>query len=167
MVLPMIYYPNEILRKKSLPVENPDIKEISSLIDDMIQTMESHRGIGLAAPQIGKNIRLVIVDTENGPLPLLNPVITKRSFRKENGDEGCLSIPEIFGTVKRPVRITVKAQNIQGETVTFPADGLFARVIQHEIDHIDGILFIDKAKDLHGPRHAVERFQIENVSIDE
>jgi len=113
----------------------------------MIEACREANGIGLAAPQIGKSIRLCIINLENvglEPFALINPKIVKKSWKKNEMEEGCLSIPGVFGIVKRPAKIKVKAQNLNGEEKTFDADGLLARVIQHEVDHLDGILFTSK-----------------------
>ena len=105
-------------------------------------------GVGLAAPQTGKNIRLCVVNTKEGPICLINPEITKKSWKKEWAEEGCLSIPSIFGQVRRHKNITCKYIDKDKKIIKLDADGLLARVIQHEIDHLDGVLFIDKAKDI-------------------
>lgn len=141
--LKIITEPNPILRKKSTKIT--DITpEIQRLILDMAKTFKKTKGLGLSAPQIGQNIRLVLVSTEKGPLALINPKTLWKSFKKEIEEEGCLSIPETYGLVKRSKKIFVKAQNKKGKQVSFWAEGLFARVIQHEIDHLNGILIIDK-----------------------
>jgi peptide deformylase len=107
--------------------------------------MVVENGIGIAAPQIGVHKRLIIVDIGNNqPQAFFNPIITSKSFTKTESEEGCLSVPGVFGIVKRHRAVTVKAQNISGVTQTFRVDGLSAIVFQHEIDHLDGILFIDK-----------------------
>lgn len=143
MRLEILHDGNEILRKKSIPVKeiSPDVL---ALISDMKETMVAANGIGLAAPQVGKNIRLIIVATKDGEQALINPTIVKKSFRSEIDDEGCLSIPGCFVKVKRAKSIMVRAMREDGTTITFKAEGLFARVIQHEIDHLDGILMIDR-----------------------
>jgi peptide deformylase len=106
-------------------------------------------GVGLAAPQVGQSIRLITVTTQDGAQAMFNPEITKRSLLKEWGEEGCLSVPNTFGDVKRYKKITCTFIDVQGQKRILPAKGLMARVIQHEIDHLDGILFIDKAKNIH------------------
>jgi peptide deformylase len=113
----------------------------------MIEACRGANGIGLAAPQIGKSIRLCIINLEHMGMPpfaLVNPKISKKSWKKVEMEEGCLSIPGVFGMVKRPKKITVTAQNLEGEKIKFDADGLLSRVIQHEVDHLDGILFTTK-----------------------
>lgn len=144
--LTIITHPHDTLRQKGAVVPIGEIKKHKSFIKDMIETMRDARGIGLAAPQVDTSKRIIVVNTKDGPLALINPEITKKSFKKEEGEEGCLSIPGLFGLVKRHVSITVKAYNHEAEPVTIEATGLFARVLQHEIDHINGILFIDRTK---------------------
>jgi len=137
-------YPDKILQQKSHEVDDILSKKIQHLIKDMRETMVAHKGIGLAAPQVGKNIRLFIVNTKDGYLTWINPKILSSSFKKEVSEEGCLSIPDFFCDIKRSVRIKVSAYNEFGKKITFRALGLYARVIQHEIDHLDGILIIDR-----------------------
>lgn len=146
--LPMKIYPDPILRQKTRELTNEEIKssEIHQLILDMALTMDAENGVGLAAPQIGHSIRLAIIKTDEGPLALINPYIKKKSWKKELGEEGCLSIPKVFGEVKRYLSIDVETLDRDGKKVNFTAKGFFARVIQHEIDHLDGVLFIDKTK---------------------
>lgn len=142
--------PDPSLRQRSVEITPDKIssKHFTALGADMALTMLKKDGVGLAAPQIGKNIRLICVNTKEGPVLMINPKITKRSFLKEWGEEGCLSVPDIFGLVKRSKKIRCQFINTDGKKCTIDAGGLMARVVQHEVDHLDGILFIDKAKDL-------------------
>lgn len=119
---------------------------IKKFCDDMALTMLEKDGIGLAAPQIGLNLRLAVINTKEGPLHIFNPEITKFSWAKEWGEEGCLSVPKVFGQVKRSKKIICRYLDKNGEEKSIQASGLMARVFQHEIDHLDAILFIDKAK---------------------
>lgn len=149
-ILKIVKNPDPILRKIS---EEIDLKEINSkkmneLCLNMAETMIKKDGIGLAAPQIGKNIRAVVINTKEGPVFMINPKVKNKSLTKEWGEEGCLSVPGVFGQVKRHKGLTCVFYGIKGEKEQMKAKGLLARVIQHEIDHLDGILFIDKAKDL-------------------
>jgi peptide deformylase len=116
--------------------------ELRRLTDDMFDTMHAAKGIGLAAPQIGRPERIAVVDVDNNPIVIVNPeiVITEGSAKAE---EGCLSIPEIFGDVERPSRVTIRALNRDGERFELEATELLARCLQHEIDHLHGKLFID------------------------
>ncbi len=138
---------DDILSKKTRPVENFDEK-LAVLIDDMIQTMHKADGVGLAAPQVGILRSVVIIEPEKGnPMALINPEILSAEGEEE-GQEGCLSIPGIYGTVKRPTKVKVKAQDVKGKTFKLEAEGFAARVICHELDHLQGILFDSKAYDL-------------------
>ncbi|MDD5043307.1 MAG: peptide deformylase [Patescibacteria group bacterium] len=139
---------NKILRRKSVELATEKItsSEIKELIGDIIKTMKEEKGVGLAAPQIGENIRLFCVDTKEKPLIFINPRITKKSLGKEIADEGCLSLPGVWGPVKRSKSVEVSFYNEQGIKIKIKASGLLARVIQHEYDHLDGILFIDRLK---------------------
>lgn len=147
-IFSIITNPNPLLRNKSaeLDFSKYSKKEINKLCDSMTATMLESDGVGLAAPQIGKNIRVVIVNTADGPISLINPKITKKSLIKEWGEEGCLSVPDVFGQVKRHKKISCQYFNQSGKNIKLKAEGLFARVIQHELDHLDGILFIDKMR---------------------
>jgi peptide deformylase len=149
-ILKILTNPNPILRKKSVEISQEEInsRKIKALCSDMVRTMCENDGVGLSAPQIGQNIRLCIVNTENGPTCLINPKITKKSWAKVWGEEGCLSVPDIFGQVRRHKKITYKYFDENSKKKKLDAVGLLARVIQHEIDHLDGVLFIDKAKNI-------------------
>lgn len=143
---------DDILRKKSRPVEEIDEK-IQQLIDDMYETLKvSNDGIGIAAPQVGILKRVIIVDLSSeggeGPYKLINPVI-KKAKGEQICREGCLSVPGVLGDVVRPKEVVVEALNEKGKKVTIKASDLLAIVLCHEIDHLDGILFIDKATDFY------------------
>ncbi len=147
-MLKIILHPNPILRKKSLNVANISDKKIQELVPEMMETMIMSNGVGLAAPQIGQNIRLLVAKYKDKNLVVINPIITHKSILKEWDEEGCLSIPNKYGQVRRPKNITVEFFDVQGQKQILKAKGLLARIIQHEIDHLDGILFIDTAKDI-------------------
>ena len=132
----------ELLRKKSRPVEKFDEK-LAQLVEDMIETMTEADGVGLAAPQVGLLRRVVVIDVGEGPMELVNPEIVA-SEGAVVGPEGCLSVPERRGTVERPERVTVKAQNRDGREVQIEATELLAVALCHEIDHLDGVLYVDK-----------------------
>lgn len=151
MILPIITEPNPILRQRAREIRPEEIKSsaIHKLISDMKETVHPAGGIGLAAPQVGLSLRLVVIAPGNKLLALINPEITKFSWRKETEEEGCLSVPGKFGLVKRSKVIEVKALDENGKVIKFRAKELFARVIQHEIDHLNGVLFIDKAKKIY------------------
>mgnify|MGYP001573998159 FL=1 len=149
-VLKIIINPNPTLREKSVKIGKKKItsKEIQRLCLAMAKTMLNKDGVGLAAPQIGENIRLCVVNTKNGALTLINPKIIKKSWAREWGEEGCLSVPNVFGEVRRHKKITCNYTDKKGKKAKISAAGLLARVIQHEVDHLDGILFIDKARNI-------------------
>ena len=138
--------PNNELRKISEPVLESEIgtTAISNLIKDLIETMDIEKGVGIAAPQIGVLKRVIIIDTGKGPQAFLNPEIISKSISKIEGEEGCLSVPGVFGIVKRHKRIKIQAMLENGERVTIKASDFSAVVFQHETDHLNGILFIDK-----------------------
>ena len=131
-----------ILRKISRSVLNFD-ENLATLIDDMIQTMDNADGVGLAAPQVGILRRICVIDVGDGPIELVNPVIIKEEG-EQVGSEGCLSVPGQSGIVKRPMKVTVKAQDRKGNTFEISGEELLARAFCHEIDHLNGILYVDK-----------------------
>ena len=118
-------------------------QKLWSLLDDMAETMYKAEGVGLAAPQVGILRRVCVVDVGDGLIELINPVITEKSGIQK-GNEGCLSVPDRFEEVTRPNKVTVKAQNRMGENIEIKAEGFLARAFCHEIDHLDGILYIDR-----------------------
>jgi peptide deformylase len=130
-----------VLRKATTPVEQVS-DDIRSLIADMFDTMYAAEGIGLAAPQVGRTERVAVMDVEGQKLALINPEIIEREG-STRGEEGCLSIPEVFGDVTRSSRVIVRALNEKGEEIEAEGTELLARCMQHEIDHLDGKLFID------------------------
>lgn len=144
--LPITTVPNTILRLKTQDVDAAEILSptFQKLIADMVETMHAAEGIGLAAVQVGIAKRVCVVTTADGVSAFINPRITKHSFRKAVLEEGCLSIPGVFGTVRRPKRVIFAALDAKAQPVQVVAEGLFARIAQHEIDHLDGILFTDK-----------------------
>lgn len=138
------YQKDDILRKKSKAVEAIGNREVI-LLDDMAQTMYAHDGAGLAAVQVGILKRLIVIDAGDGLIKLINPEIIAADGEQRHM-EGCLSIPGVCAEVVRPEKVTVRAAGIDGSMVTMEGTGLLARAFCHEIDHLDGILFIDKAE---------------------
>jgi peptide deformylase len=130
------------LRKKAVPVT--ETGEAALLIPEMLRAMHEHNGIGLAAPQIGVNLRIIVIDLGEGPLALVNPEIVEMSSEKETLEEGCLSVPQVYVEVERAQTVRVKGISLNGKPVELEARGFFARVLQHEIDHLDGILIVDR-----------------------
>jgi peptide deformylase len=142
-VLTVRRYGDPVLRRKA-DLVSAITPEVKALIADMVETMYDQIGIGLAAPQVGTSLRIIIADDGTaGPRALLNPAITARGGSAV-GEEGCLSIPGIFADVERAEWVKVEAMDSEGRALAFRAEGLYARVIQHEIDHLDGVLFIDR-----------------------
>lgn len=141
-IRPIVLLGDPILRQKAVKVSRFD-QSIQELIDDMVDTMRDAPGVGLAAPQVGVPLRIVVVDVEDQLYVLCNPEIVESSGEYEP-EEGCLSIPGYVANVKRAEAVTVKAKNRRGKQIKIKADGLLAHVFQHEIDHLDGILFIDR-----------------------
>lgn len=139
-----------VLRRTAQPVAEVS-DETRALIADMFDTMYAEDGVGLAAPQVGVGQRVIVVDPrEEGvqPFALVNPVILERSVELERAEEGCLSIPGLKEIVERPAGVTVRGFDEHGAEVTLSGTGLIARVLQHEVDHLDGILFIDRVSPL-------------------
>ena len=149
-ILDIVIEPNPLLRKRSEEVDPGKIvsEDFKTLCADMELTMVKKDGVGLAAPQIGKNIRVIVVNTKDGAVCMINPKITRKSFGKEWGEEGCLSVPDKFGDVERHKKISYYYYDINSNKIKASAYGFMARVIQHEIDHLDGVLFIDRAKNV-------------------
>ena len=144
----VLHEPDQELRKKSELV-TPDrflSPEMKLLIKELKETMAVENGVGIAAPQIGVHDRVIIVDNDGQINGYINPEITQRSFRMVESEEGCLSVPGCWGLVRRHRSVKVKAIGEDGAPVTIDAQGLLATVFQHEIDHLDGILFIDRAE---------------------
>jgi peptide deformylase len=131
-----------VLRRPTKPVTQVT-DELRKLIADMFETMYAAEGIGLAAPQVGRTERLAVVDVEGKKFALINPEILATSGRPDKAEEGCLSIPDIYGDVERPPEVTIRATDENGDEYEATANELLGRCIQHEIDHLDGKLFID------------------------
>ncbi len=145
-MLNIVHYPDPILRKVSEEVTEFD-EDLQRFLSEMAKAMYRYDGIGLAAPQVGVNKRIIVVDVGKGLLKLVNPVILEVSGEEEEMEEGCLSLPGIYLPVARRVEsIRFKAQDGTGRERVWTGKGLLARVIQHEIDHLDGVLIIDRAK---------------------
>ena len=142
-ILEIKVYGEPVLREKALPVKEIT-PEILNLIKDMVETMYVDSGVGLAAPQVGVSKRIIVIDgEEDGLIVLINPMIVK-SEGEVVEEEGCLSLPGIYSQVKRSSKVTVKALDENGDPIEITKEGLTARALQHEIDHLDGILFIDR-----------------------
>ena len=146
--LQILEYPDPRLRTKATPVEVFDAA-LAKQVEDMFETMYAAPGIGLAAPQVGMGLRVIVLDVARegeppAPMKLANPEIVWASEDDASYEEGCLSVPEHYAEVERPARVTVRYLDEQNEIRTLQAEGLLATCIQHEMDHLDGILFIDR-----------------------
>ncbi|HEY9059517.1 MAG TPA: peptide deformylase [Pseudobacteroides sp.] len=135
---------DEVLRKKARVVDEIDDR-IAELVKDMAETMYDADGVGLAAPQVGILKRIVVIDVGEGLLELINPKIVMESGG-ETDIEGCLSVPDVVGEVVRPTKVTVEAKNLKGQDIVVEGEGLLARALCHEIDHLNGVLFTDRAQ---------------------
>jgi peptide deformylase len=167
-VLPIVSIPDAVLRRKAKKVTTFD-KDLQTLIDDMIETMRVAPGVGLAAPQVDVSLRLIVVEygedeDEDAPKKLftvINPEIVTTSEEMTDGTEACLSIPRIMGDVERHEKIVVKGYNRFGKPVKYKLSGWMARIFQHEIDHLEGVLFTDRASRIW--RVSSEEEMVDNV----
>lgn len=142
-VLEVVYFPDSPLTDKAEPVTVFD-KKLEELVKNMFETMHAYQGVGLAAPQIGVSKRVFVLREPEGPeMCLVNPELIGMEGREE-GEEGCLSMPGIYAMVPRATRLQVRAQDVQGDPIEFEATNFLARIIQHETDHLDGILFPER-----------------------
>ncbi|EKD43962.1 MAG: Peptide deformylase [uncultured bacterium] len=156
MLLPVVTEPNSILHQKGRDLTKEELQTpaIKKLIKNMTETMYVKDGVGIAAPQVNESIQLCVIGKQFSPiniredLVLVNPTWTKLSIKKAWDSEGCLSVPFVYGDVKRYVKIKVKALNQHGEPIEFVAQDFPARIVQHEVDHLNGVLFIEKARNL-------------------
>ncbi len=166
-MLRVINYPHPTLRRVSKPLKRVDA-ELRRMIDEMFALMYENKGVGLAANQVDLPYRMFVVNETGDPgkpeqqMVFINPVLSKPKGSAED-EEGCLSIPGLYASVRRPERINISAYNLQGEQLDFEAAGRFARILQHETDHLDGILFIDK---LTPTQKIAAREQIEELEIE-
>ena len=149
----IIKYPHPTLRHKSKPLKRVD-RELKQMVQQMFELMYSHQGIGLAANQVDLPYRLFVMNVRGDASEkdeekvFLNPVITRKTGSAE-ADEGCLSFPDIFAPVRRPEKIVVTAYGLDGQEFSYEMDGLYARAVQHEMDHLDGVLFVDRLSSAH------------------
>ncbi len=136
----------EVLRQKSVPIKDEEINdELRTLAEEMFETMDAANGVGLACPQIGKNIRMFVAMADDDVRRVfINPQIIATSDDSVPYEEGCLSVPQVYENIMRPSKVTVQAQDQNGKKFTLEAEGLLARIIQHENDHLDGVIFIDR-----------------------
>ncbi len=147
MILPIAKLPARVLRSPVSDVKFPLKKDDVRLIHNMLQTVIAANGVGLACPQISKSLNMALIyldDVGVPPFPIINPKITNSSKELSEMEEGCLSLPGVFGVVKRPKKITMEAYDVNGEKFSITDDTFLARVLQHEIDHLNNILIVDK-----------------------
>jgi len=168
-LLEILKYPDPVLKKTCEPVETID-GEILQLLQDMAETMYANSGIGLAAPQVGKSLRLIVVDVRNGDgenqlLRLINPRITAR-YQETRREEGCLSLPDLVVEVDRFEKVTLEALLPSGEPTTIEAEGLLAIALQHETDHLDGILLVDRLSALRRSLYGKKRRREESRAAE-
>lgn len=147
-IRPILVAPDALLKQKSVPIEGPVTDAHRALMDDMLETMYAAPGIGLAAIQIGEPVRIIVMDLakegeEKQPRYFVNPEILWASEETLPYEEGCLSVPDVYDDVERPARVKLRYLNYNGEQIEEDADGIFAVCIQHEMDHLEGVLFID------------------------
>jgi len=147
MPLPLVTLPTASLRERSREVDPKTIAtpDFQTFLDVLIETMFVEDGVGIAAPQVGRNDRIVIVNEKDGPKPYINPEIVKMSEDLQDSEEGCLSVPGVWGIVPRAKKVRFRALDRHGRRIEFDAKGFSATVYQHEVDHLDGILFIERA----------------------
>lgn len=162
MILPISKLPAKILRKPTKDLPLPADKQLLKLIKNMVQTCRHANGVGLAAPQIGKDLNIALIYLEEMGLPafpIINPVITKSSKEQTEMEEGCLSMPGVFGKVRRPKKISMEAYNLEGEKFVITDDTFLARVLQHEIDHLNQTLIIDKFGEITAGQELLPQFE--------
>ncbi len=151
MIYKIVKEPEKVLRGKAQPLKPEDLNTpaLLKLVKDMVHTMYDAKGVGLAAPQIGLDQQIIIVAPPNEePMAIINPVIVKRSLSTNPSEEGCLSVPGTWGFVRRANSLTVKGLTPEGKPFKMNAKGFTATIFQHECDHLNGVLFIDKAKNI-------------------
>ena len=170
-ILKIVKYGDEVLRRKSKEISKIS-KKIKILAEDMLDTMYANDGVGLAAPQVGQNLRMFVIDVSSGDEPLnpmifINPKIIKKSGAI-NSNEGCLSFPKAYTDVRRYANVMVKAQDLNGKPFVIEAkDGtLLARALQHEFDHLDGILFIDHSRNIFDTITVLEKNGLPSIEQD-
>jgi peptide deformylase len=151
------YFPDPVLRRKARRVPSVD-RGIQEFIDDMLETLHHAYGVGLAAPQVGVSLRIVVIQLpEKEPIVLINPEVVKRSGEREI-EERCLSIPGYRGIVKRSISVTVKARDRQGKGIRLKGDELLGQALEHELDHLNGVLYID---------HLVDKKTLHKIELEE
>ena len=162
MILPIVKLPSKVLRAPTSAVTFPLSKQNQRLISDMLDTVKKADGIGLAATQVAKSLNMAIIYLEDAGVPpfvLFNPKIIKASKEQVEIEEGCLSMPGVFGIVSRPKKITVEAQDKDGKKITLTDDDWISRVMQHEIDHLNNVLIIDRFSKITRGKELVSKYE--------
>ena len=157
MALDIRTFGDPVLKTRAAPVESFD-ESLAHLTQDMLATMRDKEGVGLAANQVGRLKRVLVAAVEDEEYVIVNPVLTNRAETTEKASEGCLSIPGIQVDVERPISVTVSAQDVSGKPLHLEASGLLARVLQHEVDHLDGVLILDRT-DRHSRKAAMREWR--------
>jgi len=160
----ILEHPNPALKQAAVPVDPKTDKELARLVKAMARTMHEAPGVGLAATQVGVQKRVIVFDVDDGVVALCNPTIVERSEDTEVDDEGCLSLPGITVPVERSISCVCEALDLKGEPLRLEAEGFIARVLQHETDHLDGILIIDRAT-TDERRAAMRRYREQGESL--
>lgn len=158
-VLPLRYHPDPVLRQRAKRVKNIGDSALQQLIDDMVDTMRAVSGVGLAAPQVGIPLRLAVIElpeSTGGPIVLVNPQIVSRT-QEQDVEEGCLSLPGFRGNIKRSLRVTVRARDRHGKEIRVKGEGLLAEALEHELDHLNGVLYIDHVQEGETPYKVVPK----------
>lgn len=157
----IITFPSSILRKKSKKITKLTDQSIKKITADLLLAMKENDGLGLSAPQIGYPLKIIAINTQAADQIFINPkIIWKTFFKKEVAEEGCLSLPGIYGLVRRNKKVKIKYYNLDGKKIKIWTAGLLARIFQHEIDHLKGILFIDKAKTITKGKEILEKLKV-------
>ncbi|MEY4722792.1 MAG: hypothetical protein RLZZ324_305 [Candidatus Parcubacteria bacterium] len=133
-------------RAKEVPLADIGSPKLMTLLQDMLETMHAANGVGIAAPQVDVGLRIFIAESGEGPIALINPVFTKKSWKLRKVEEGCLSVPKKYDKLMRHKTVTISGLTAEGKQVTFSAENYFAQVLQHEMDHLDGMLYVDRLK---------------------
>jgi peptide deformylase len=150
MIYEILKYPDKRLTIKAVDVADHEFgtSELSTIVSNMFDTMYEYEGIGLAATQVDIHKKIIVMEIKTARYIIINPEIMQQSESLEGTREGCLSVPEVYGEVVRPEAVTIQYKNIQGDSLTLEAKGLLATCIQHEIDHLNGIVYVDRMKGL-------------------
>ncbi len=148
-ILTIVTKGEPVLHRRAAEVDQKEIptEQFQKLLRDMLETMHHANGVGIAAPQVGVGKRVFIAESGEGPIALINPVFVKKSWKTLGDEEGCLSVPGKFDRLARAKSVIVEALTAKGEKIRFTAEDFFARILQHELDHLDGVLYVDRVEE--------------------